>query len=569
MIEAFDLQPAEVDGLRIVLGAYDLGKRLGGIDSPKTTASLARMFEWPGIARVVAVMAWTDPDLEPFVAAIAAAAVGPEAAGPRFVLGACAEARDDVVSAERLFRSALAADAKHSLAHVEVARYEADRGNYAVALGHLRTARVPWDDADRDWLEGVLKPKAPKAGRNEPCPCGSGRKYKACHLNADLEQRSVEPAAALQHKVETWLSQPNMQRAGDDLLEEIGTGSEVSLYAVDPVVADVVLYDRGGLSQFLAVRGALLPDAERALCETWLLTRRSLFEVAAVKPGAIVALRDVRSDAGSVEIADHSIAVQVQPLDLLCLRLMPDGSGGVVASDGVLIPRARRREVLDVLDSGDGVALLRWIATPAPKPLLSNTEGEPLQLITVSYRLTEDPVAVAAALGRKLQAEQGGRFVEMVKRHGQEWIRGSITLEGDRATIDANSAKRATRLERTLLRAAPGARLIRREERGIEEALAESRAEIPGAEPLVVADHPELAAAVEEFMRRAEVNWVDESVPALGGLTPREAVGDPNARAELEALLDDMAWNQRKPGGAGLMDPSRIRALLGIPQRRV
>jgi preprotein translocase subunit SecA len=21
----------------------------------------------------------------------------------------------------------------------------------------------------------------PKVGRNEPCPCGSGRKYKACH----------------------------------------------------------------------------------------------------------------------------------------------------------------------------------------------------------------------------------------------------------------------------------------------------------------------------------------------------------------------------------------------------
>jgi len=21
----------------------------------------------------------------------------------------------------------------------------------------------------------------PKAGRNDPCPCGSGKKYKACH----------------------------------------------------------------------------------------------------------------------------------------------------------------------------------------------------------------------------------------------------------------------------------------------------------------------------------------------------------------------------------------------------
>jgi preprotein translocase subunit SecA len=25
------------------------------------------------------------------------------------------------------------------------------------------------------------EPPAPKVGRNEPCPCGSGKKYKHCH----------------------------------------------------------------------------------------------------------------------------------------------------------------------------------------------------------------------------------------------------------------------------------------------------------------------------------------------------------------------------------------------------
>ncbi len=31
---------------------------------------------------------------------------------------------------------------------------------------------------------GVAAPRAPQVGRNEPCPCGSGRKYKKCCLNA-------------------------------------------------------------------------------------------------------------------------------------------------------------------------------------------------------------------------------------------------------------------------------------------------------------------------------------------------------------------------------------------------
>jgi hypothetical protein len=279
-----------------------------------------------------------------------------------------------------------------------------------------------------------------------------------------------------------------------------------------------------------------------------------------------VTLRDLRSDGLTVELADRSISAQVQPLDLLCLRLLPDGVGGVAASDGVLVPRPQRRHVLDLLNSGDGRDLLHWIVTPAPLPRLTNTEGEPLQLITVAYRVA-DPAATAAALGRKLRDEGDGRFVEMVVRHGQEWIRGSITLEGDRATIDANSGNRAARLERTLLRAASGARLIRREERGIEEAIDEERGKGPAPARIDETAHPELAQAMEEFIRRAEVNWVDEKIPALGGLTPRTAAADRAARPELEALLDDMAWQLRRAGGGTLMDPARIRALLGIPGR--
>jgi len=33
------------------------------------------------------------------------------------------------------------------------------------------------------WLAESEKPKTPRAGRNDPCPCGSGRKYKQCCLH--------------------------------------------------------------------------------------------------------------------------------------------------------------------------------------------------------------------------------------------------------------------------------------------------------------------------------------------------------------------------------------------------
>jgi len=32
----------------------------------------------------------------------------------------------------------------------------------------------------RQWCNGELRP-IPKVGRNDICPCGSGKKYKKCH----------------------------------------------------------------------------------------------------------------------------------------------------------------------------------------------------------------------------------------------------------------------------------------------------------------------------------------------------------------------------------------------------
>jgi hypothetical protein len=218
----------------------------------------------------------------------------------------------------------------------------------------------------------------PKVGRNEPCPCGSGRKYKACHLDSPGEIGSVEAAKAFLHKLDAWLSQPNMHNAGDEVLREIGAPAPAGGDGadrgdgVDPMVADIVLFDRGGLRQFLDVRGALLPGAERALALTWLLSRRSLHEVQAVRPGTSLTLRNLRSDGGIVEVADRSISGQVQPLDLLCLRLLPDDVGGVVASDGVLVPRLQRRHGLAA--PAGPVAAGSWIPR-ASAPFLESQNG--------------------------------------------------------------------------------------------------------------------------------------------------------------------------------------------------
>jgi hypothetical protein len=52
-------------------------------------------------------------------------------------------------------------------------------GSTATPGGPPRPARTGGDDVIK-----TVKREEPKVGRNDPCPCGSGTKYKKCHGTA-------------------------------------------------------------------------------------------------------------------------------------------------------------------------------------------------------------------------------------------------------------------------------------------------------------------------------------------------------------------------------------------------
>jgi uncharacterized protein YecA (UPF0149 family) len=86
----------------------------------------------------------------------------------------------DLPVAEAYFRRALV-EAKTTTdrvqAHIRLASCLFDQGREADANEVLKSARA---------LEKKSAPPAelPAVGRNEPCPCGSGKKYKRCHGTA-------------------------------------------------------------------------------------------------------------------------------------------------------------------------------------------------------------------------------------------------------------------------------------------------------------------------------------------------------------------------------------------------
>jgi hypothetical protein len=74
----------------------------------------------------------------------------------------------------------------------------------------------------------------------------------------------------------------------------------------------------------------------------------------------------------------------------------------------------------------------------------------------------------------------------------------------------------------------------------------------------------EAEAVLDRFIRKKESEWVDESIPALGGLTPRQALDDPTRREDLLALLRELGGSSPMGGGGQGFDAGRIRSLLGL-----
>lgn len=78
-----------------------------------------------------------------------------------------------------------------------------------------------------------------------------------------------------------------------------------------------------------------------------------------------------------------------------------------------------------------------------------------------------------------------------------------------------------------------------------------------------------------EIARQAQARWLDDRIPALGGLTPREAAADPTRREQLERLLDEFeaaderlrqlsAGHEGLAGGPITYDVAELRRELGL-----
>ena len=470
---------------------------------------------------------------------------------------------------------------------LDAANLASDRGDAATAIRFARAAGLNDTDDFVRTLADMVPAAPPGLGRNEPCFCGSGRKYKQCHLgrvDLDLDQR----AGWLYRKALEWIQDTPWRLRLLEIAAAYSPDEEdddvvLHLAMSEPFIADLALSDDGAWREFVLERGVLLPDDERELAERWATIERSVFEVTAVHPGTGVEVRDLRGgpDTPVVSVAERTFSAHATVGDLILARILPADTteqffGGIIALDP-----DEHEDVAAVLDaSASGTEIAGLLGSMRGGPRLTNTEGEPLVFCGATYSLPAAAIARAALdddpdlrpdRTRPTDGDAEGiepfdaAWVEEVTIDGRDWIRARYTLRGDELVLEANSEVRITRAQERVVTSIPGAELTHEEQRPLDE-LADTAPFDPrallGTQPEVT---PELQAVMDEFTRSAEIQWLDTPVPVLGDVTPRQAAApDHPQHRTLLGLLDDLA----RPAPAGTVavaiDPDRLRRDLGL-----
>jgi hypothetical protein len=483
-----------------------------------------------------------------------------------YLLALHAERGGRTIEAERELQAALSADSGFEAALLELSRYAADRGDARLAISLLRRSGALESDPELEYLRLRLGVPAIGVGRNDPCPCGSERKFKLCCVNG--RRQSIEDRADwLCHKVTLFSLRPQNQWRLEELLDIATDAARAeSPDSFFSVLVSLAAFDRDALEEFIEARGVLLAEDELALARTWRASPPTLWHVVAVDPGASVQLFDTRGGA-SVVVKDHSASQSLHVGDYVFVRVVPTESSFLFTGEIVRVPLAHRASLLELLGAAAEMRdLAAWVGRLFAPIQLANYEGDDVVLCrAVLAPVTTSWEDFSDTLDRLFEESDDGQWTEFVEISGTNVVRCLLRRELETLVVETNSIERFDRILKVL-----------HEEVGDLEVIDEVRTDLSSTadlvtrgghntEPSTDSDVPaEVLKAVRDLMRAKEDAWLDESIPALGGLTPRRAAADPTRREDLAALLNEFDRRGAVAPPAMTFDVTRLREQLGV-----
>jgi hypothetical protein len=424
-------------------------------------------------------------------------------------------------------------------------------------------------------------------GRNDPCHCGSGKKYKHCHLREDEAAPGAVPTLGPEGAAElalAWLTErhrkafkaavealfdglwPEEAESSDGKIDS-DTWQTIQINLTEWLLAEGEFQVKGEwreINDYLTgPDGPRLTDGQRG----WLaqMSRRPLrlYRVTDVRPADGLTLCDALDTAAPPRVVQERMGSRsATPGMLIGARIMTVGdhlelSGAIYPFSMLAQPgaMAAARAVDNAGFHPEDIARLRgqaiasaWIrqfvVPPELPKMVDMTTGEPLLLVTDHYRVLD-----AAALAQALAA-----CADVAGDARSGWRRELECDDGATRSLAAiNPGKSVERIEvfyRTQRYADEGREwfegiagaAVRHLTREISDPRGMLRSAKPGRRAAAPATPPSLspdqmADAIEQALRRSYARWADEPIPLLDNKTPRQAMQTPAGLERVKGLL--------------------------------
>lgn len=422
-----------------------------------------------------------------------------------------------------------------------------------------------------------------KVGRNAPCPCGSGRRYKGCCEQKDerkrRESRKVEAERAALISLH--------RDASDRILDWLVDIADVRPEEKCPISADELggmnaawsAYDAGFLDIFLEAEGAGLPTRLRAWMEAQRDVRLGLWEVLGSDAGRTLRLRDrltgeecVTDDVTESLLAGEHIVARLVHFEGRVViagsldSVVPPEAADVLESllraglheiAGLPKRRMLRREEMRPQRVKSAflsiVADVRAVAD-SHEPALTNTDGDALLLTEDLYVVPHD----AAERIARIEGASGTGNHEWHVLRDDHTVLARLELDGPRLTVFTNSEARADAMRRRVIEAIPTAR---HQGRSAKPPDLRAAATMPAVEAVPALEEQ---AAIQAVLDQHYSTWADVGLPALDGKTPRQAAKTRRGREELERLFASMESTEARQPEWQRYGVARLRATVGM-----
>ena len=435
-----------------------------------------------------------------------------------------------------------------------------------------------------------------KPGRNDPCPCGSGKKYKQCCGKPEAPTTpSADSQAGAVERAVTWLAQHHRKAFAaalekeidgaafggfdddaDDAVREAMAGiddalwQQLQLNLTECLLAEGDLKVKHGTQRvadlLLGSGGPLLSVGQRAWLAQLAQRPLRLYDVTDVVPGTGVTLCDALDDAEApIVVTEREGSRSMRPGMLIGARVMAVAGGhqlsGAVYAFSILSGRSMQEELREFLTqpsrSGEANVLTMspliikaWLAqylrpTPLPSFVYSHT-GEPLLFTTDHYKVQSwTALQTALAAQSDVTSEQDGSWERLMEcADGQTRSQATIAREpgGRRVSLLYKTAGLAEQ-GRPWFEALAGASVkfqLREvsDPKGLLSNADPSKAPTSRGSGLPQGLDPgALADAIAGVIKRNYAHWADEPIPALNGQTPRQAIGNATGLERVKGLL--------------------------------